>query len=534
MKIIFRLLSDSIFSEGILPYILIGIICLIVGAVITAIVLFLMPKYREKSANSKADKIVNEAQVKAEHLLKNAEIDAKQNAFEMKQEAERDIKERKKEIQAQENKIFQREQSIDQRDAALIKKENNLEEKQKEVQRQLEENKRKSATLQDKIDSIIKELENVAKMSTEESKKEIFARVEEKYQKELTLYIKNKEEEAEATANEKAKNIMATAMFRTAQEVTTEKTVTVIALPTDEMKGRIIGREGRNIKSLEQILGVDIIIDDTPEAITVSCFNPIRREIAARALDILVKDGRIQPGRIEEVVAKCQKDVDEIINKAGQDAVFNMGIGKVDKEIVNYIGKLKFRTSYGQNQLLHSLETAELCGIMAAELGIDQTLAKRAGLLHDLGKACDFEMDGSHVELGARLAKKHGESDIVVNAIESHHGDVPPKSIIAVLVAAADTLSAARPGARSETLETYIKRIEQLEGICKEFDGVQQCYAMQSGREVRVMVIPEKIDDLQAFKMAHDIKEKIENEMSFPGQIKINVIREYRAVETAK
>ena len=513
---------------------LISLLCVVVGIALGVAFLVLSPRYKEKKAKHNADKIVNDAQIKAEHLIKNAELDAKQATFETKQEADKDIKERKQEVIAQENKLLQREQSIDQRDAALIQKENNLEEKAKQIDREIEENKKKGVVLQDKINGILVELEKVAKMSEEEAKNEIFKRVEEKYQKELTQYMKNREEEAESEADEKSKTILANAMFRNAQEVTTDRTVNVISLPNDEMKGRIIGREGRNIKSLEQILGVDIIIDDTPEAITVSCFNPIRREVASRALDILVKDGRIQPGRIEEVVAKCQKDVDEVVRKAGQDAVFKLGLGRMDKDLMTYVGKLRYRTSYGQNQLEHSIETAELCGIMAAELGLDQTMAKRCGLLHDIGKEADFEIDGSHVEIGVRLAKKYGEGDIVINSIESHHGDVAPKYITSILVAAADTLSAARPGARSETLETYIKRIEQLETICKGFDGVQQCYAMQSGREVRVVVIPDKVDDLQAFKMAHDIKEKIENEMTFPGQIKVNVIREYRAVETAK
>jgi len=512
----------------------IALLSIIIGIAVGAGFVIFSPKMKEKRAQHNADKILNDAQIKAEHLLKNAELDAKQSAFEMKQEADKDIKERKQEVVGQETKLLQREQSIDQRDAALIQKENNLEEKSKVIDKEIEENKRKGVALQEKIDGILVELEKVAKMSTDEAKTEIFKRVEEKYQRELTQYMKTREEEAESEADEKSKNILANAMFRNAQEVTVERTVNVISLPNDEMKGRIIGREGRNIKSLEQMLGVDIIIDDTPEAITVSCFNPIRREVASRALDTLVKDGRIQPGRIEEVVAKCQKDVDEVVRKAGQEAVFKLGLGKMDKDLMNYVGKLKYRTSYGQNQLEHSIETAELCGIMAAELGLDQTMAKRCGLLHDIGKAADFEVDGSHVEIGARLAKKYGEGDVVINSIESHHGDVAPKYITSILVAAADTLSAARPGARSETLETYIKRIDQLETICKGFDGVQQCYAMQSGREVRVMVIPDKVDDLQAFKMAHDIKEKIENEMTFPGQIKVNVIREYRAVETAK
>ena len=285
---------------------------------------------------------------------------------------------------------------------------------------------------------------------------------------------------------------------------------------------------------VKDVIFVDLIIDDTPEVITVSCFDPVRREIARRSLEYLIKDGRIQPGRIEEVVEKAKAEVDEIITTAGQEAAFKLGLPRISKELLKYVGRLKFRTSYGQNVYDHSIETAYLAGIMAAELGLDQNLAKRAGLLHDIGKAADSELDGSHVEIGVRLAKKYGEPEVVINAIESHHGDVPAKFVISNLVQAADTLSAARPGARSETLENYVKRIEQLETICKSFEGVQTSYAMQSGREVRVMVIPEKIDDLQAFKLAREIREKIENEMTYPGQIKVSVIREYRAIETAK
>ena len=342
------------------------------------------------------------------------------------------------------------------------------------------------------------------------------------------------EEQAEEEAETKARDILALAMSKYSQEVTCERTVSVVSLPSDEMKGRIIGREGRNIKSLESLLGVDIIIDDTPEVLTISCFDPIRRETARMTLDALIKDGRIQPGRIEELYAKCKAEMDSIIKKAGEDAVNRLGLPRIHRELIQYIGRLKFRTSYGQNVLEHSIQVAYLCGIMAAELGLDQNMAKRAGLLHDIGKAADFELEGSHVEVGARLAKKYGEPDVVINAIESHHGDKPAKYVISTLVVAADTLSAARPGARSETLENYIKRIEDLETICKGFDGVSNCFAMQSGREVRVAVIPEKIDDAASYKLARDIRDKIQNEMTYPGQVKVSVIRELRAVEIAK
>ena len=346
--------------------------------------------------------------------------------------------------------------------------------------------------------------------------------------------MKGREEEAEETATLKAKQILSLAMARHAQEITVEKTTSTISLPSDEMKGRIIGREGRNIKSLEGVLGVDILIDDTPETIVVSCFDPIRREIAKRTIEELISDGRIQPGRIEEIAEKVRNEIHQSIMEAGNDAVFKLGIGRLPKELVELVGRLKYRTSYAQNGLQHSFEVAKLAGAMAAELGLDQTLAKRAGLLHDIGKAIDFEMDGSHVELGARMAKKYGEHEVVINAIESHHGDVPQKSVISILVQAADTLSAARPGARSETLEKYIQRLEQLEAITKQFDGVYQSYALQSGRELRVMVLPDKVSDLEAYEIARNIKDKIEKEMNYPGQIKVSVIREYRAQEIAK
>ncbi|MFA6644895.1 MAG: ribonuclease Y [Bacilli bacterium] len=504
------------------------------GLGVGIMLVFVIPALRAKTASKKAEKIIRDAEIKAEHTVKSAQIDAKQVAYEMKLETEKELKERKAEYLVLDNKLSQRESNIDRRDAQLIAKENVLEEKTETLNRRLKEAERKEEVLQQKIDSIIEELEKVAQLSVNEARDEIFQRVESKLSREIAAFIKNKEDEAKETAQEKARELIGLAINKYSQEVTTERTVSAVSLPSDEMKGRIIGREGRNIRSLEQLLGVDLIIDDTPEVITVSCFDPIRREIAKLTLERLIKDGRIQPGRIEEVVEKVKVEVDESIRKAGEDAAFKLGLPRINKELLTYVGRLKYRTSYGQNAYDHAMEVAYLAGIMAVELGLDQNLAKRAGLLHDIGKSMDFEIDGSHVEIGVRLAKKYGEPDVVINSIESHHGDVEPKFVISHLVAAADTLSAARPGARSETVENYIKRIEKLENLCKSYDGVYQSYAMQSGREVRVMVIPEKIDDLAAYKLARDIREKIENELTYPGQIKVSVIREYRATETAK
>ncbi|MCR4561784.1 MAG: ribonuclease Y, partial [Bacilli bacterium] len=445
-----------------------------------------------------------------------------------------EIRQMKQEIIAEQNKLDLRQQTLDQRNNALIQKENSLEEKGDLLSQRIEACDKKSKELDQKIDSIILELEKVAGMSRQEAHDEIMARVENKMSVEIAAYIKNKEDEAEETAEAKARDLLALACDKYAQEVTTERTVAVIALPTDELKGRIIGREGRNIRVLEQTLGVDLVIDDTPEVITVSCFNPIRREIARRTLEALVKDGRIQPGRIEEIAAKMKREVEVETQKAGEEAAFKLGLPRINRELLGYLGRLKYRTSYGQNMLAHSMEVANLCGIMAVELGLDQSVAKRAGLLHDIGKAVDFEQDGSHVQLGAALARKYNEPDIVINAIEAHHGDVECKYVISHLVIAADTLSAARPGARSETMETYIKRVAQLEEIAKSFDGVQQAYAVQAGREVRVMVIPEKVSDADAVRMAIEMKDKIEKNMTYPGQIKVTVFREYRWTETAK
>lgn len=510
------------------------IVALLLGVAIGYLIIRLVPFFKAKDAEKKAEKIIKDAELKGDQIRKNAQIDAKQTIHELKQEADRDIKERKQEYSQLENKLSQREQLIDRRDANLINKENILEEKSDSLNRKIRECDKKDSLLQSKIDSIIIELEKVAQLSVNEARTEIFERVESKMAKEITAYIKNKEDEAKAEVNKRALNVLGLAISRFSQDATTERTISTVLLPNDEMKGRIIGREGRNIRSLEQLLGVDLIIDDTPEVITVSCFNPIRREIAKQTLEILIKDGRIQPGRIEEVTERVKADMDTLIIKAGEEAAFKLGLPKINKELLYYIGRLKYRTSYGQNAYDHSMEVAYLAGLMAAELGLDQNLAKRAGLLHDIGKSVDFEQDGSHIELGARLAKKYGEPEIVINSIESHHGDKEAKFVISNLIQAADTLSAARPGARKETLENYVKRIEQLETICKSYDGVYQSYAMQSGREVRIMVLPEKIDDIAAYKLARDIREQIESEMTYPGQIKVSVIREFRANELAK
>ncbi|MBQ7244477.1 MAG: ribonuclease Y [Bacilli bacterium] len=511
------------------------VIAIVFGVLALAVtVLFFLFRARDKKAKKGAEDILKEAKIKAEHLVKGAQLDAKQAAFEIRQQAENEARSRRAEVAAEEQKLSLRQDAFETRENALLEKERVLEDKKARLDDSIESYKKRSAELDEKIDDILKELEKVAGMSTAEAHDEIMARVESKMSMEIAAYIKNAEDEARETAQAKAIDLLSLACQRYAQDVTTERTVSVVALPSDEMKGRIIGREGRNIRVLEAELGVDLVIDDTPEAITVSCFDPIRREIARRSLEYLVKDGRIQPGRIEEVVAKCRKEVEESTVKYGEEACFKLGLPSINRELVSYVGRLHYRTSYGQNGLSHSMEVAYLTGIMAGELGLDVNLARRAGLLHDIGKSVDFELEGSHVQLGAQLAKKYGENDVVINSIESHHGDVEARYVIAHLVAAADALSAARPGARSETLETYVKRIEQLENIAKSFDGVSQAYAMQSGREVRVMVIPEKISDAEAVKMAQQMRERIEQEVTYPGQIKVSVIREYRAVETAK
>ena len=482
----------------------------------------------------KAEKLLQEANVKAENTVKQALLDGKTQTHELKIAAEKEIKERKQEVLEMENKLLRREDNLNFRDETLTQKEQQIDLKNSQLTKKMSELDEKERKLQEKIDIQIVELERVAAMSTTEAKKELFEIVEKRMENEVIAYIKDKEEEAKSIAADKARNIVALSIQKMAQDEAVDRTVSVVALPSEEMKGRIIGREGRNIKSIEQATGVDLIIDDTPETITISCFDPVRREIARIALETLIRDGRIQPGRIEEVVNKVRNEIESNIQKVGEDTIFKLGLGKMNRDIVHLVGRLKYRYSYGQNALQHSMEVARLAGSMAAELGLNQTLAKRAGLLHDIGKALDTETEGSHVELGYKFCKKHGENEIVLNSIQSHHGEVEPKSIIAVLVQAADTLSAARPGARYEAMQNYINRLEQLEKITKSFDGVDTSYAIQAGREIRVIVHPEKVDDLTCAKIARGIRERIENELTYPGQIKVTVIRELRTSELAK
>lgn len=506
----------------------------IAGLAIGIVIMIMLSKLGLNRDQQKARLIMEEAAIKSENMVRQAVLDGKTQVYELKLAAEKEIKDRRSEVSDFENRLSRREDTLNFRDEGLTHKEKQIEEKNKQLTEKYSVLERLEKELQGKIDGQLSELERIASMTVSEAKKELMEVVEKRMENEVTSYIKEQEEQARSKASESARNIIGLAIQRYAQEEATERTVSVVSLPSEEMKGRIIGREGRNIRAIEQATGVDLIIDDTPEAITVSCFDPIRRETARLALETLIKDGRIQPGRIEEVVHKVQAELKETIQKAGEEAVFKLGLHKVDKEIVHLIGRMKYRYSYGQNALQHSMEVAYLTGMMAAELGLNQALAKRAGLLHDIGKSVDFEMEGTHIEIGARIAKKHGEHPVVINAIESHHGEVESNSIIATLVAAADTLSAARPGARFESFENYIQRLEQLEKIATSFDGVDKVFAIQAGREIRVMVVPDKLDDLACHRMARAIREKIENELTYPGQIKVTVIREVRASELAK
>ncbi|MGG0091230.1 ribonuclease Y [Bacillus altitudinis] len=510
--------------------ILLSLICLVVGYFVRKII----AEAKISGARNMAEQIVEDAKRDAEALKKEALLEAKDEIHSFRVEAEQEVRERRNELQRQENRLLQKEENLDRKDESLDKRESLLEKRD----HSLNERQQHIEEMESKVDDMIRlqkaELERISSLTRDEAKQIILDQVENELSHDIAVMTKESENRAKEEADKKAKNILSLALQRCAADHVAETTVSVVNLPNDEMKGRIIGREGRNIRTLETLTGIDLIIDDTPEAVILSGFDPIRRETARIALDKLVQDGRIHPARIEEMVEKSRREVDDYIREMGEQTTFEVGVHGLHPDLIKILGRLKFRTSYGQNVLKHSIEVAHLAGLMASELGEDAKLAKRAGLLHDIGKAIDHEVEGSHVEIGVELATKYKEHPVVINSIASHHGDQEPTSIIAVLVAAADALSAARPGARSETLENYIRRLEKLEDISESYEGVEKSFAIQAGREVRIMVKPDSINDLEAHRLARDIRKRIEDELDYPGHIKVTVIRETRAVEYAK
>lgn len=513
---------------------LFSILLVVVGLILGFVLNIIWSSFRSNNAAKKVEALLEKARKDAEKAKRDSVLETKEEIHKLKLEYEKEVKEKKAELKESEDRLIQREKNMDKRDelyqkreATLDDRENKLFDKQKEIQ---DEQVKVEEIKQQQLDL----LHEISGINRDKAKEMVMNKVREAMSKEISLYIKETENEAKLEVDRKAKELLVSSMQKFAADIANEQTVTVVNLPNDDLKGRIIGREGRNIRTIEAITGVDLIIDDTPEAVVLSSFDPLRREIARVTLENLLKDGRIHPTRIEELYDKVSKDMKAKIMEYGNNALFELGLTRVDPELVEIIGKLHFRTSYGQNALQHSMEVAHLAGVLAGEIGENVNLAKRAGLLHDIGKAIDHEIEGSHVEIGVDLAKKYQENDVVINAIASHHGDTEATSVISVLVAVADALSASRPGARNDSLENYIKRLEQLEAIGNQIAGVEKTFAVQAGRELRVVVKPEEVDDLTSHKIARDIKEQIESTMQYPGTIKITVIRETRAQEEAK
>ena len=513
------------------PIVITAIVTLLIAVPVTALIASAQCKkgieQKIGNADDKAREIIDEALKTAEAKKREGLLEVKEESIRTKNELDREIKERRAEVTRYERRVQQKEENIDKKTDAIEKKEAYLAKREEEMRKQKEEISRLN-------EQRVQELERISGLTSDQAKDYLLKIVEDDVKHESAKMIKEMEHRAKEEADKKAKEYVVNAIQKCAADHVSEATISVVQLPSDEMKGRIIGREGRNIRTLETLTGVDLIIDDTPEAVVLSGFDPIRREVARIALEKLIVDGRIHPARIEEMVEKAQREVETMIKEEGEAAVLEVGVHGIHPELVRLLGKMKFRTSYGQNALKHSIEVAHLSGLLAAELGLDVRLAKRAGLLHDIGKAVDHEMEGSHIQLGAELCRKYKESATVINAVESHHGDVEPTSLIACIVQAADTISAARPGARRETLETYTSRLKQLEDISNNFKGVDKSFTIQAGREVRVMVVPEQISDADMVLLARDISKQIEAELEYPGQIKVNVIRESRVTDYAK
>ncbi len=493
-----------------------------------------LSRSRHAGAQKDAAQIVEDGRREAETIRKEAVLQAKDTVLQAKTEWENELREKRRELQGQEKRLQQREENLDRKGSQLDSRSEDLDGRDKQLQQRHEQLQRGEQELQGRQSEQERLLEQISGMSREEAKQQLIAAMESEARHDGAKMIKQIEDEARETADKKAKEVLALAIQRYAGDFVAEKTVSVVPLPADEMKGRIIGREGRNIRAIEAATGIDLIIDDTPEAVIISGFNPVRREVARLSLERLIQDGRIHPSRIEEVVKKSEEEVEQAIREAGEQATFDVGVHGIHPEIIKLLGRLRYRTSYGQNVLQHSIEVAFLCGIMAAELNLNVKQAKRAGLLHDIGKAVDHEIEGSHAVIGADLARKYGESPKIVHALAAHHEDEKPETVLAILTQAADALSGARPGARREMLETYVKRLQDLERIGTSFPGCNSCYAIQAGREIRVMVSSDDVSDTQSLVLAKDIAKKIEDEMTYPGQIKVNVIRETRAVEFAR